>query len=248
MELRQFAGRAVAAMVAVIVAGGCAFNPAKPPLPRHGAIESAATPRRIDELSEIVARAEIFYLPSDRVRSGPGAGAGPRMLEALHRSGTVVALGWGVIDADQQPLLDEWNLRPDVGDEMLRRLSFSSTERRENFAPLLRISHELTVPSIALHCAASSAQEDRCTADHIIRHFRQQGGGKLLVIMERRDIEAPQGVPYFVAQELGVRQLVLDSKAPPADRIPMLTTAGLTGVSSGLEVVDCAPGTGGHWR
>jgi hypothetical protein len=248
MELRQFAGRAICGTVAVIVVGGCAFNPAKPPLPRHGAIESAATPRRIDELSEIVARAEIFYLPSDRIRSGPGAGAGPRMLEALHGSGTAVALGWGVIDADQQPLLDEWNLRPDAGDDMLRGLSFSSTERRDNFGALLRISHEIAVPSIALHCAAPSAQEDRCTADHIVRHFRQQGGGKLLVIMERRDIEAPQGVPYFVAQELGVRQLVLDSKAPPADRVPMLTAAGLSGATAGLEIVDRAPGTGGNWR
>jgi hypothetical protein len=241
MELRQFAGRAVSAIFATIVVGGCAFNPAKPPLPRHGAIESAATPMRIDELSEIVARAEIFYLPSDRVRSGPGAGAGPRMLEALHRSGTAVALGWGVIDADQQSLLDEWNLRPDGGEDVLRRLSFASTERRENFGALLRISHELGAPSIALHCGAPSAQEGRCTADHIVRHFRQQGGGKLLVIMERRDIEAPQGVPYFVAQELGIRQLVLDSKAPPAEHVRLLTAAGLPG-ASGLEIIDCAPG------
>jgi hypothetical protein len=248
MELRNFAARAICGILSVIAAGGCAFNAANPPLPRHGAIESAATPRRMDELGEIAGRAEIFYLPTDRVRSGPGAGAGARLLEALHRSGTPVALGWGVIDAGQQPVLDEWNVRADGGSEVLGSLTFRSTEERESFWPLLRISHELAVPSIALQCAASSAQEERCTAERIARHFRQQGGGKLLVIMERRDIEAPQGVPYFVAQEVAVRQLVLDSKAPPADRVQLLTAAGVPRAGRGLEVVDCAPRSGrdGH--
>lgn len=248
MELRHFAARAVCGTLAAVAVSGCAFNPAKPPLPRHAAIESAATPRRMDEFSEIVARAEIFYLPSDRVRSGAGNGAGARMLEALHRSGATVALGWGVINADQQPLLDEWNLRSDSGDEMLRRLPLTSTEQRDSLWPLLRTSRELGVPSIALHCAAPSTQDDRCTADHIVRRYRQQGGGKLLVIIERRDIEAPQGVPYFVGQELGVRQLVLDSKAPPAERVPLLTAAGVTRVTRGLKIVDCTPRAGGDWR
>jgi len=228
----------------VISLSSCAYLATKPALPRHAEIESAATPTSADELSEIVARADIFYLPTDRLRGGAMLGPGRRLLDALHRSGTPVTLGWGVLALDAQPLLDQWNTRDAAGEGPVDRLSFA-TQHGEYCRVLLRASHDLGVSSVALGCGAVPANYE-CVADNIARQFRSQGGGKLFIIMERRDIEAPQGVPYLVGQKIAVRQLVLDSKPPPAERSQMLTRRRPWRTRGSLEVVDSTPRSGSN--
>ncbi len=70
-------------------------------------------------------------------------------------------------------------------------------------------------------------------AEQIVRGYRSDGReGKLIVFLAAEDIVPGGGVPYFVAQKLKVRQVVLGpDQLAPATR-PLLTSA---------EIVDRAP-------
>jgi hypothetical protein len=207
-----------------------------PPLPRHAEIETAMTPTHPDEVSDIVARAEIFYLPADRIASGRGGGAGARMLAALRRAGAPVAVGWAVIDATEQGALDDWNASRISIDEIASRLSVASSLERDDCRSLLRSSRDAGARSIALRCNDTIAEGSACTADNIVREFRALQSGKLLVIAERRYIEVPRGLPFFVGEKLKVRQLILDSRAVDSGPNRLLTNT-----SGRLKVVDRAP-------
>jgi hypothetical protein len=63
----------------------------------------------------------------------------------------------------------------------------------------------------------------------------------LLVLVHRRHLGNDRGVPYFVAQKIKARQLVLDSQPHPPARSQLLALGGREGR---LEIVDGAPGAG----
>jgi hypothetical protein len=92
--------------------------------------------------------------------------------------------------------------------------------------------------------------EEEFTAERIVGHFREHGDEKLLVFLHRRNLGSVRGVPYFVAQKIKARQLVLDSRQHPPSRSQLLASTGpersraSLGVTRRLEIVDGSPTAG----
>ncbi len=91
--------------------------------------------------------------------------------------------------------------------------------------------------------------EEEFAADRIAGHFREHGDEKLLVFLHRRHLGSVRGVPYFVAQKIKVRQLVLDSRQHAPSRSQLLAYAGSekSRASLGtrrLKIVDGSPTAG----
>jgi uncharacterized iron-regulated protein len=77
-------------------------------------------------------------------------------------------------------------------------------------------------------------------ADKIVRFFQAGGDRKLLAFLGGSDLEPGHGVPYYVAQKLQVRQLVLGSKADSSVRAKLLTRAS-RGIRGAFQIVDGSP-------
>lgn len=60
-------------------------------------------------------------------------------------------------------------------------------------------------------------------AERIVNHFRGGVPGRLLVFLRTRDLEAGRGVPYYVAQKLPLRQVVVESDLPEGPKRKLLT-------------------------
>lgn len=75
-------------------------------------------------------------------------------------------------------------------------------------------------------------------AENIVRHFGGGGPGKMVVFMPAADLITGRGVPFYVAQRLQLRQLVLGSESDGPEK---LLTRDRESDRSGLEVVDRAP-------
>ena len=227
----------VCAIVMPFLAGCALFNP-NPPLPRNAEIQIAITPARADELGEIIRRAEIFYLPTDRVASGRGGGAGLRVLNGLRRGSEAVAVGFSVIESSDQPLLDQWIDGRAPVETMPATLNVRSELEREECRAFLDATRENGARLLALHCSDSKTGGRACTADSIVRQFRALNLTKLLVVADRNDLETARGLPYFVAQRLPVRQLILDSAGAGNEPARLMTSG-----RGGLQVVDRPPGS-----
>ena len=85
---------------------------------------------------------------------------------------------------------------------------------------------------------------EQYAADKIAQHFASNAGGKLLVFLRQSDLEPGRGVPFFVAQRVQLRQLVLGSDRLANRRGKLLTDGGVGSGGGSLEVVDRAPGAG----
>ncbi|MGI8820248.1 MAG: hypothetical protein ACR2ID_05190 [Chthoniobacterales bacterium] len=91
----------------------------------------------------------------------------------------------------------------------------SAVEERE-------LPHGFTSPESA--SGRTRAVMQQFAAEQIVRHFNTSAApGKLLVFLQHADLAAGQGVPFYVAQKLSVRQLVLDSQ-DASRRQPSLLT------------------------
>ena len=80
-------------------------------------------------------------------------------------------------------------------------------------------------------------------AEIIVRRLRAHPGEKLLIFIQRSELDAASGAPLFVAQKSNVRQLVLESKQPSKTRTRLLTRNDLPGVPRLFEIEDRAPRT-----
>lgn len=78
-------------------------------------------------------------------------------------------------------------------------------------------------------------------ADRISGYFREHRDEKLLIFIHRRHLENIRSVPYFVAQKIKARQLVLDSQS---NRLQLLAWRSRRGSRWRLELIDGSPGTG----
>lgn len=67
-------------------------------------------------------------------------------------------------------------------------------------------------------------------AERIVEHFRKHRDEKLLVFVQRRLLGGSRGVPYFVAQKIKARQLVLDAGPDRASRSQLLAWRRCRGV------------------
>ena len=125
------------------------------------------------------------------------------------------------------------------GDPPLTIRFRSPADGMETFAEHMTAAESLSATNVA---AAYHARliEQQFAAEQIVRHFEAGATGKLLVFMSAADLEAGQGVPFYVAQKLQLRQLVFG--APTERNARSLLTRRLQ--ERGGAVVDSTPARG----
>src|SRR5437764_2689364 len=94
--------------LAAAAIAGCSTD-LQPVLPRHARIETPVSGAPTDELRAVIARADVLYLPADRLETDEQNGAASRLLNLLQQSASEVRIGWANISAASQPLFEEWN-------------------------------------------------------------------------------------------------------------------------------------------
>lgn len=81
---------------------------------------------------------------------------------------------------------------------------------------ILREASKRGAHFIALRAESETAlPREEFAAERIAGYFREHRDEKLLVFLHRRQLGNNRGVPYFVAQKVKARQLVLDSREHP---------------------------------
>ncbi|MEP6810667.1 MAG: hypothetical protein ABI992_10520, partial [Chthoniobacterales bacterium] len=118
------------------------------------AIERGNVPSGGTDYAALVANADVVYFPAERAASGARSEPSAMLLEALRRNGAPFAIGWDLLDASQQPLLDELGGKTGPArEDVIRRLEFSGSSRaREHCRAILREERLLTVQHLALSC------------------------------------------------------------------------------------------------
>ena len=178
--------RFFAIALGAIALSGCSIFSGKPALPRHAVIEGGSAPGGVTDYTELVANAEIAYFPAERAASGARSEPSAMLLEALRRNGASFAIGWDLLEASQQPLLDELPGKSGAArEEVIARLEFAGTGRaREHFRAVLRDERLSGLRHLALRCpSALSAKietRERFTADdeqQLPRGFTPPPGG-----------------------------------------------------------------------
>ena len=245
----------------------CAFFPQPPVLPKHVAIETKATPLADARLAALVQNADIIYFPNELL--GPGLSSpepAAKLMDALAGSGNSFAIGWDFIPVEDQLLLDQWANGTISTEGLFSRLHLPGTEReRERDRALLMEAKKGPVRFLALRSPVAALAEAEFAAQRIAGQFREHRDEKLLVFLGRRYLETTRGVPYFVAQKIKARQLVLDSHPDRLSRPQLLAWRGRDGdglnggrrdgrrrgsggrdrLAGRFEIVDCPPGTTG---
>lgn len=108
----------------------------------------------------------------------------------------------------------------------------------EAFAEGMTAAESLSGRDVAAAYHARVAQQ-QFAAEQIVRHFQSGAPGKLLVFLRASDLANGQGVPFYVAQKLPLRQVVL---GPNSEHAPakLLTLVG----DRRLQIVDRSPFSG----
>jgi hypothetical protein len=246
----------------------CAFFYRQPALPKHAAIEATATPQGDEKFTALVQNADIIYFPTELL--GPASRTEPvtKLVDALRRNGGSFGIGLDLVGSEEQMLLDQWARRELSTESLISRLHLLGTEReRENCRAFLRQANEWGVHFLALRPAdllAGARSEvaplvEEFAAERIVRHFREHRDRKLLIFLHRRHLESTRGVPYFVAQKIRARQLLLDSQPDRSSRSQLLAWRGWYDARGwcaargrndgrrsrgGFEIIDGAPGAG----
>ena len=267
-------------LVSLLATQGCTIFSSKPPLPKRASIEHGAQPTAETDYAALVGQADIIYFPRERAASGARSEPAALLLEALQQPGQPFAIAWDVIDATQQPLLDQLpgaaeRIRENAIGQLepagsgrarehcravLRDPRFTQTRHfalglpraliakfraSENLTPeeQQQLPNGFTPPAggfeaLAERLASARGVHHRAAAgiyraqlasqqyaaEQIVRYFRSgAASGRLLVFLRGEDLAAGAGVPYYVAQKINVRQLVLDSNATRGAPAQLLT-------------------------
>ena len=129
---------------------GCASN--RPPLPKQASLEHGAADVDETDFASLVPKADIIYFPAERAASGGRSEPAALLLDALQRDGSAFGIAWDLIDASQQPLLDELRTNPgSAREELIARLELETTGRaREHCRAVLRDARFATLRHIGL--------------------------------------------------------------------------------------------------
>lgn len=239
-------------------------------MPKHAAIEARETPQTDEKFAALVQDADIIYFPIELLGAASRTEPATRLVDALQRHGSAFAIGLDLIGGEEQALLDQWAKREISTENLISQVHLFGTPReRENCRAFLGQAKDWGVRFLALRSptevlgAAQSAEE--FAAERIIQHFRRHRDNKLFILIHRRHLESDRGVPYFVAQKIKARQLVLDSHTHHSSPSQLLALgcrydAGGRydnwgrchgwgwddgrGSDGRLEIIDGAPGTG----
>ena len=132
----------------------CAFFAGKPPLPKQASIERLPRPATETDFAAEVQNADIIYFPTERAASGARSEPAALLLEALDKTQKPYAIGWDMIYASQQPLLDQ--LETATGgarEQLISQLDLVASGRaREHCRAVLRETRAPGVQYLALRC------------------------------------------------------------------------------------------------
>lgn len=208
----------------LIILSSCSFFSRQPALPRHAAIDSTTDSGDEDKFALLVENADIIYFPSELVGPPRSSEASWKLVEALQRNGGRFALGWDLIGGEDQAILDQWSDRP-VPVETIGRLHLhGSAPENETCRTFLREASKRGAHFIVLRAENETALlREEFAAERVAGYFREHRDEKLLVFLHRRQLGNNRGVPYFVAQKIKVRQLVIDSRQHPLENSRLLT-------------------------
>ncbi len=150
--VRQWFRQSLVAVLALFLAD-CA---SKPSLPKHASIERLERPAEKINFPMVVETADIIYFPSDRAVFGGSSEPAALLMEAIERSGYPFAVGWDLIDATQQPLLDQLPATADAArEQLISQLELVGSGRtREHCRAVLRNIRAPGVTHLALRLPA----------------------------------------------------------------------------------------------
>jgi hypothetical protein len=145
--------RAIVTVGCVAALAGCA---SKPPLPKRASIDHLPQPAADTDFNAVVAGADIIYFPAERAASGARSEPSALILDALRQSGAPFAIAWDLIDAGEQPLLDELPGKAErERDQLIARLDLVGTGRtREYCRAVLRDERLAGVRHLAVRAPA----------------------------------------------------------------------------------------------
>ena len=114
----------------------------------------------------------------------------------------------------------------------------------ENLISRLHLSEQLANAKIAAPCLvkrrSGACAFSRCGRAHC-RTFSRTQDEKLLIVVHRRHLGSARGLPYFIAQRIKARQLVLDSQPHRSSCSQLLALRDHYGVPWRLEIIDGSP-------
>ncbi len=117
-------------------------------------METRAAPSAGTDYAALVANAEVVYFPAERVAFGGRSEPSAQLLDAFVQNGAPFAIGWDLLDASQQPVLDA--LQTATGkarEEEIRRLEVAGSGRaREHLRAVLRDERLVALRHLALGC------------------------------------------------------------------------------------------------
>ena len=147
MNLRR--ARTLAGCVAALVIVSCA---SKPPLPKYASVESAARPSSAENFAALVPEADVIYFPVERASAGGRSDPAAQLLTALQQTGVPIAIAWHIIDASQQPLLDQLQTTQGAAREsLIAQLNLEGTGRAREYArSVLRAPQPANVRHLAI--------------------------------------------------------------------------------------------------
>ena len=134
---------------AVMMFAACA---SKPPLPKYASVEAAARQSSEENFAALVPEADVVYFPVESASHGGRSDPAAQLLSALQKTGAPLAIAWDIIDASQQPLLDQLQgAQGAAREEIVGRLELDGTGRaREYCRSVLRAAGSATIRHLAI--------------------------------------------------------------------------------------------------
>jgi len=133
-----------------------------------------------------VAEADIVYFPLERAASGARSEPAGLLIDAFQNSGAPFAVGWGLIDAKEQPMLDQLGSQsPAARENLVARLELAGSGRaRDHCRSVLSDPRMAAVRQIALKLPDLTPEampvSGTSVADappRLTMHFRQPPAG-----------------------------------------------------------------------
>jgi len=121
-------------------------------LPKHASIEQPGRDGSAADFAGAVGSADIVYFPEERAASGGRSEPASLLLEAFQQSGQPFAIGWDLIDATQQPALDELQTKTSREAAVARLVLIGTGRAREHCRSVLRKAPLPGGRHLALRC------------------------------------------------------------------------------------------------
>jgi hypothetical protein len=127
----------------------------KPPLPKYASVEGSAGRSSTENFAALVPDADVVYFPIESASHGGRSDPAAMLLDALRRTGAPIAVAWDLVDATQQPLLDQLQTTQGAPrDELVAQLELGGTGRAREFSrSVLRAPENTAIRHIALAAA-----------------------------------------------------------------------------------------------